>query len=155
MFSTDPERIIATVARRDNAGTSERIIVSLDTMGDLVGIQGIRPSRRIELLPYMAAEGLFTAGNVEPGDPFHDGTEFEGRVGGDIRMGVGPNLTLEGTINPDFGQVEGDPAVANLSAFETFFDERRPFFTEGSRLDANRQSGRPKQSCRRRDRRRR
>src|SRR3989442_1848501 len=49
-------------------------------------------------------------------------------------MGLGPNITLDGTVNPDFGQVEADPAVVNLSAFEVFFDERRPFFTEGNQL---------------------
>jgi hypothetical protein len=103
-------------------------------MGELVGIQGINPSRRIELLPYVAGDALFNANAVDAGDPFHDGKEFEGRMGADVKMGVGPNLTLEGTINPDFGQVEADPAVVNLSAFEIFFDERRPFFTEGSQL---------------------
>jgi len=235
LLSADPDKIISTVARRDNGGTSERIIVSLDTyhnkrtaytfavtasgvridyyhsndsegdrdhgwdpvwkaktqrnangwtaemripftqlrfqnknvqtwginmnrwvpntnedsywilvpkaetgwssrMGELVGIEGIKPSRRIELMPFVAADGLYNKHEVEDGDPFHDGSEIDGRVGGDIKMGVGPNLTLEGTILPDFGQVEADPAVVNLSAFETFFDERRPFFTEGSQL---------------------
>ena len=57
-----------------------------------------------------------------------------GRVGADFKMGLGPNLTLEATINPDFGQVEADPAEVNLTAFETFFNERRPFFVGGSRL---------------------
>ena len=53
-------------------------------------------------------------------------------------MGLGPSLTLESTINPDFGQVEADPAEVNLSSFETFFSERRPFFVENSRLFASR-----------------
>src|SRR5258705_11488553 len=56
------------------------------------------------------------------------------RVGADVKMGLGPNLTVDGRVNPDFGQVEADPAVVNLSAFEVFFDEKRPFFTEGSQL---------------------
>ncbi len=56
------------------------------------------------------------------------------RVGADLKMGIGSNLTLDATINPDFGQVDGDPAVVNLSGFETVFDERRPFFTEGSQI---------------------
>ena len=51
-----------------------------------------------------------------------------------MKIGIGSNLTLEATVNPDFGQVEADPAEVNLSAFETFFDERRPFFVEGSDL---------------------
>jgi hypothetical protein len=49
-------------------------------------------------------------------------------------VGLGPNLTLDAAVNPDFGQVEADPAVVNLSQFEVFFDERRPFFIEGSQL---------------------
>ena len=59
---------------------------------------------------------------------------LDGRVGLDAKVGLGSNLTLEATVNPDFGQVEADPAEVNLSAFETFFDERRPFFIEGSDL---------------------
>ena len=55
-----------------------------------------------------------------------------GRVGADIKMGLGPNLTLETAINPDFGQVEADPAEVNLTAFETRFPEKRPFFLEGA-----------------------
>ncbi len=55
-----------------------------------------------------------------------------GRVGADVKIGVGSNLTLEATINPDFGQIEADPAEVNLTVFETIFDERRPFFIEGN-----------------------
>ena len=57
-----------------------------------------------------------------------------GGVGADVKLGIGSNLTLEATVNPDFGQVEADPAEVNLSAFEIFFDERRPFFVEGANL---------------------
>lgn len=57
-------------------------------------------------------------------------------VGFDAKVGIGPSLTLDATINPDFGQVEADPAEVNLSNFETFFSERRPFFTTGSQLFA-------------------
>lgn len=53
-------------------------------------------------------------------------------AGADLKYGLSSNLTLNATINPDFGQVEADPAVLNLSAFEQFFEERRPFFLEGS-----------------------
>lgn len=101
--------------------------------GELTGITGIRPTRRVELLPYVASGATFTA-DPGAGNPFDDGSELTVRVGGDVKMGLGPNLTLEATVNPDFGQVEADPAEVNLSAFETFFAERRPFFTEGSQL---------------------
>jgi Domain of unknown function (DUF5916)/Carbohydrate family 9 binding domain-like len=99
--------------------------------GLLEGISGIRPARRLELLPYVAADVTYHA-NVDPLDPFDD--RAAGRAGGDLKLGLGPNLTLDATINPDFGQVEADPAVVNLTAFETVFDERRPFFTEGNEL---------------------
>ena len=101
--------------------------------GDLVGIQGIKPTRRLELLPYAAAGSRLT-GRPVPANPFDNGTNFSSRAGGDLKMGLGPNLTLDATINPDFGQVEADPAEVNLSAVETFFTERRPFFTEGANL---------------------
>lgn len=98
--------------------------------GDLVGLNGITPSRRLELLPYVSADGRYVDRAAE--DPF-DKT-YSGRAGGDLKMGLGPNLTLDATINPDFGQVEADPAEVNLSAYETYFDEKRPFFIEGSQL---------------------
>lgn len=101
--------------------------------GQLVGIEGIKPSRRLELLPYVAGGGEFTD-QFHRDDPFHDGTELDTRLGADLKMGLGPNMTLDATINPDFGQVEADPAEVNLSQYETFFSEKRPFFTEGSQL---------------------
>lgn len=101
--------------------------------GALEGIRGIRPSRRIELLPY-AASGAQITSFRDPNDPFNNGHNLHARAGLDMKMGLGSNLTLDATINPDFGQVEADPAEVNLSAFETFFSERRPFFIEGSQL---------------------
>lgn len=102
-------------------------------MGTLAGIRGIQPSRRLELMPYVASNSTVND-NRDPRDPFDDGRNVAARVGGDLKMGVGPNVTLEATVNPDFGQVEADPAEVNLSAFETFFSEKRPFFIEGSQI---------------------
>jgi hypothetical protein len=110
---------------------TERVWAS--RFGDLLGIEDIRPSSRIEVLPYVAGSATLT-GNRDRNDPFDDGKNLESRTGADFKMGIGPNLTLEGTVNPDFGQVEADPAEVNLTAFETFFDEKRPFFLEGSQL---------------------
>ncbi len=101
--------------------------------GDLHGLKDIRPSRRIELMPYAASDGSVNDLNDEK-DPFNDGSQINSRIGGSLKMGLGPNLTFEATASPDFGQVEADPAEVNLSAFETFFPERRDFFTEGSQL---------------------
>lgn len=105
----------------------------MSRFGTLTGIRGIKPSSRVELLPYVAAEGSFR-NDVPPGNPFDDGSMTTARAGADLKVGLGPNLTLDATVNPDFGQVEADPAEINLSAFETFFSERRPFFTEGASL---------------------
>ena len=101
--------------------------------GELSGINGVVPPRRIEALPYVAGGSTVTA-NRDINNPFDDGKNLEGRVGADIKMGLGPNLTLETAVNPDFGQVEADPAEVNLTAFETRFPEKRPFFTEGAQL---------------------
>ncbi len=101
--------------------------------GELTGIAGLVPPRRIEALPYIAG-GATINGNRDRGNPFDDGKNLQGRIGADVKMGLGPNLTLETAINPDFGQVEADPAEVNLSAFETRFPEKRPFFLEGAQL---------------------
>jgi len=106
-------------------------------MGTLTGIRGIRPTRRVEVMPYVASNSTMND-NRDLRNPFDDGRNVVARVGADLKMGVGPNLTLEATVNPDFGQVEADPALVNLSAFETTFEEKRPFFIEGSQIfDAN------------------
>jgi hypothetical protein len=101
--------------------------------GDLRGISSVPPSRRIELLPYVAAASTLHA-TEDQVNPFNRGANLDGRVGADLKMGLGPNLTLDATFNPDFGQVEADAAEVNLTAFETRFPEKRPFFLEGSQL---------------------
>jgi hypothetical protein len=101
--------------------------------GLLTNIRGIEPPKRFELLPYTAGEA-FRTGELNQQNPFTDRWDLNGRIGGDIKVGIGANLTVDATINPDFGQVEADPAQVNLSAFETRFSERRPFFTEGRQL---------------------
>jgi hypothetical protein len=102
-------------------------------MGTLTGIRGVRPTRRLEVMPYVASNSTVND-NRDVRDPFDDGRNLDARFGGDMKLGLGPNLTLETTVNPDFGQVEADPAEVNLSAFETFFSEKRPFFIEGSQI---------------------
>jgi hypothetical protein len=97
---------------------------------DLVGIERIEPPRRLEVMPYVTTRAAFTPHAA--GDPFNDGSQLSPGVGADARIGLGSNLTLNATVNPDFGQVEVDPAVVNLSDVETFFSEKRPFFVDGS-----------------------
>ena len=95
--------------------------------------------RRMEARPYVLSS--LHRGPADDGDPFFDGTATAARVGADLRLGLGSAFTLDGTINPDFGQVEADPAEINLTAFETFFDERRPFFVEDAQIFDFRLSG--------------
>ena len=97
---------------------------------DLVGIERIESPRRLELMPYVTSRAAFT--HPQARDPFNDGSTLTPGLGLDARIGLGSNLTLNATVNPDFGQVEVDPAVVNLSDVETFFNEKRPFFVEGS-----------------------
>jgi hypothetical protein len=97
---------------------------------NLTGIREINPPGRLEILPYVAAGSKFL--QHEAGDPFNDGSVFTNNIGADVKVGIGSNLTLNATFNPDFGQVEVDPAVVNLTQYETFFEEKRPFFVEGS-----------------------
>jgi hypothetical protein len=101
----------------------------------LVGLRDIPSPRRLEVLPYTVARGTFDAAHPT-NDPFNDGTRYFGGAGMDVKYGVTSNLTLDATINPDFGQVEQDPAFVNLSAFEQFLEERRPFFVEGASIFA-------------------
>jgi hypothetical protein len=105
-------------------------------MADLTGLDGLRPRRHLEILPYTSARAEFLA-PTEVGDPFNDGSRAFGAAGMDVKWGVTSNLALTASINPDFGQVEVDPAVVNLTAFETFFQEKRPFFLEGAQVFAN------------------
>ena len=114
---------------RDETGWSSR-------MGELA-LGALRPPRRVELVPYAAADGRL-AHAADPRDPFQDTRSAGMRVGGDARMGLGPSFTLSATVNPDFGQVDADPAEVNLTQYETFFSERRPFFVEGTSLLSSR-----------------
>jgi hypothetical protein len=98
----------------------------------LEGIRGIKPGRHIELMPYTTGQAQLRP--AEPGNPFETGKRFAGNAGFDLKVGLKSNLTLDATVNPDFGQVEVDPAVINLSAYETYYSEKRPFFIEGASI---------------------
>jgi len=98
----------------------------------LEGIRGIKPGRHIELMPYTVGQAQFRP--EEGGNPFETGKKFVGNAGFDLKLSLKSNLTLDATVNPDFGQVEVDPAVINLSAYETYYSEKRPFFIEGASI---------------------
>jgi uncharacterized protein DUF5916/cellulose/xylan binding protein with CBM9 domain len=101
--------------------------------GHLEGVQNVRAGKRLELLPYVVQRAEY----VDPGpNPFRTDKEFFTAGGLDLLFRASSNLTLNATFNPDFGQVEVDPAVVNLGVYETFFEEKRPFFVEGSEIFA-------------------
>jgi hypothetical protein len=95
--------------------------------GHLVGLKNIDPPRMMEFLPY--AVSWENTEPERPGNP--DGRDFFSNLGVDVKYGLSSDLTLDATFNPDFGQVESDATVLNLSTFETYYDEKRPFFLEG------------------------
>ena len=110
----------------------------ISQLGELDGVSPSGSSKRLELMPYSVATAV-----TEPeqrANPLHNTFNPNVSAGIDLKYAITPALSLTATVNPDFGQVEADPAVVNLGAFETFFQERRPFFIEGSgtyRWDCN------------------
>ena len=102
----------------------------LYNFGELRGISGLKKSKRLEIMPYVL--GDVKTMEAVAGNPFtENGRSAAGNIGLDAKIGVSSNFTVDLTVNPDFGQVESDPSVMNLSAFETFYEEKRPFFLEG------------------------
>jgi hypothetical protein len=96
-------------------------------LGELHGIRDLPSPWRLELLPHAVAE-------ARSGPLITDGPDGSGTLGLDAKLGLSSNFTLDATVNPDFGQVEADPSVVNLTAFETFYEEKRPFFLEGRNI---------------------
>ncbi|NOZ03162.1 MAG: carbohydrate binding family 9 domain-containing protein [FCB group bacterium] len=119
------EQAFFTYFPRGESGIVSRFAV-------LKGITDITPPKRTEFLPY------FTSGySLLPSlkdNPFYKGKDTKLNIGTDMKLGIGNNITIDATINPDFGQVEVDPSVINLSAYETYYEEKRPFFVEGANI---------------------
>jgi len=122
-ISRKNERAFWAPIKKSEAGFVSRF-------GHLLGLDSLPSVKRLEVLPFVTAEQRF-----EPAKEFMDRKkDFSNSLGADIRFGISSNFTLEATVNPDFGQVEVDPAVLNLTTFETFFPEKRPFFMEGMQI---------------------
>lgn len=96
--------------------------------GVLTNMEGADARRNVQVRPYVMSSMSMVESGAEPGTSVRTTTAD---LGGDVKVGLSSNVTLDATVNPDFGQVEADPAQLNLTAFETFFEERRPFFLEG------------------------
>ncbi len=97
---------------------------------DLTGLAAIASGRRLEVSPFALSQAGFHP--EEPGNPFRTGSDIGAGGGLDLKGGLSSNLTLNLSVNPDFGQVEVDPAVINITDQETYYQERRPFFVEGA-----------------------
>lgn len=103
---------------------------SISSMGHLSGLKSVNPPPRLEIIPYALSGAEFEA---QP-SPFRTRRDFKANTGFDLKLGLSQNFTLSAAINPDFGQVEVDQAVINLTAFETHYPEKRPFFLEGKEI---------------------
>ena len=101
------------------------------SFGTMTGLKGVKKPRLIEFLPYTAGKALFQP--PVNNSPYSKNPAFRANAGIDSKIGIG-DFTMDVTINPDFGQVEADPSVMNLTALETFYDEKRPFFLEGKHI---------------------
>lgn len=119
------ERATWQPMRRTDAGWVSRF-------GELHGIRGLQPQKQLEIQPYVLAQ--LSTFKAEQGNPFATGKDSRISAGVDGRIGVTNDLTLDFTINPDFGQVEADPGALNLNGFQVFFSERRPFFVENRNI---------------------
>jgi hypothetical protein len=137
-FPKVPEHTFGLMIVRDVARTNARISWPLyrrdrqgyiSQAGELTGLSALPSPRRLEVAPYVVAKNV-TQARVGGADGFTHPQQTT--LGADVKYGLTSNLTLDATVNPDFGQVEADPSVLNLSAFEQFYDERRPFFLEGA-----------------------
>lgn len=101
-------------------------------IGEMHGISGLHPKKQVALTPYLV--GQMERFKKEPDDPFRTGRSHNLNGGLDAKIGITNDLTLDLSVNPDFGQVEADPSEVNLSAFESYFEEKRPFFIEGRNI---------------------
>jgi hypothetical protein len=104
-------------------------IYSLARLG---GISGLPRSRRIELAPYTSVK--YSRSPREDGNPYATGSRWDYGVGLDGKVGLSSDFTLDFTVNPDFGQIEADPSTINLTTYETYYEEKRPFFLEGKNI---------------------
>lgn len=136
-FSAEDEQVWGIQSTRRYFANEERSVWQplpanppgwVSEFGELRGITGIKPQKQLEIQPFVL--GQYNTFEEEEGNPFRDGDNFSGNVGLDAKIGITNDLTLDLTVNPDFGQVDADPGAIALDGFEIFFQERRPFFVE-------------------------
>ncbi len=129
-------QVMRRLYRKDERSTWKHIPQDeagwVSNFGELHGIKNIRPKKQVEIAPYTVAK--LERYESDPNNPYLDGSDPYLNAGVDGKIGITNDFTVDFTINPDFGQVEADPSEVNLTAFESFFDEKRPFFIEGSNI---------------------
>ena len=140
-FSNDPNQVWGLNIVRNHFKNNElsawnRIPIGaagwVSEAGKLKGLKNIRPQKQIEIQPFVVTK--LNRYEAEAGNPYADGSDFNLNAGLDAKIGITNDLTLDVTINPDFGQVEADPAAINLDGFEIFNRDQRPFFVENNNI---------------------
>ncbi len=140
-FGNDDEQVWGIQSTRRYFNNEERSVWQplpanppgwVSEFGELRGIKGIKPQKQLEIQPY--AVGQLDTFEAEEGNPFRDGSNTNLTAGLDAKIGITNDLTLDLTVNPDFGQVDADPGAIALDGFEIFFEERRPFFVENKNV---------------------
>ncbi len=140
-FGNDKEQIwglniIRRIFRKNESSVWQRIPIDaagfVSEAGELHGLIGLTPQKQLEIQPFMVLQAdTFLK---EENNPFRDGSDFKLNGGLDAKIGITNDLTLDLTVNPDFGQVEADPSTISLDGFEIFFREQRPFFVENKNI---------------------
>lgn len=124
LFRKDERSLWQAISNEDQGYVSR--------FGELHGLTNLKPKQQFDVTPYVV--GSYEHYKKQEGSSFYPGEEWNARAGVDAKIGLTNNITMDLTINPDFGQVEADPSEVNLSAFESYFEERRPFFVEGRNI---------------------
>jgi hypothetical protein len=128
--------IVRRIFRKNESSVWQRIPIDaagfVSEAGELHGLIGLVPQKQLEIQPFTVLQ--YDKFSKEGNNPFRDGNDFKFNVGLDAKIGITNDLTLDLTVNPDFGQVEADPAEISLDGFEIFFEEQRPFFVENKNI---------------------
>ena len=128
--------VVRYLFRKDERSVWNRVPVDapgfISEAGELCGLKNVKPQKQLEIQPYTALQ--YSTYLKEPGNPYRDGNDFGVNGGVDAKIGITNDLTLDLTINPDFGQVEADPGAFVLDGLQIFFEDRRPFFVENKNI---------------------
>jgi len=128
--------VVRNLFRNNERSVWNRIPVDasgfISESGKLHGLLNLKPQKQLEIQPFTVLQ--YDTYPKEAGNPFRDGTDFKLNGGVDAKIGITNDLTLDLTINPDFGQVEADPGSFSLDGFQIFLEEKRPFFVENKNI---------------------